>query len=511
MEEYACIEEYHKKTPDEEKIERILETVEKIRDLAESEADEIIEGARKKADEILLAAEKRANENRQTEDHSTNGVSSKRVFRIILERERARSDRNGQELSLILFDLCFDNNHRAADLLVSVLKTRARSVDRFGWYEKGKLGIVLPNTTYNGAVTMGRDICSIMVEHKVQPPVYKVYTYPSKWMVNGKQCTGNEALVKHLEHRYVEGVDPIFVSELPRWKRAVDIFGALTALTLFSPFFLFVPLLIKTVSRGPVFFTQERVGYGGRIFRFIKFRTMKVNADRSEHQNYYSELIHSNTPMTKLDRSDPRIIPFGRLLRKACIDELPQLICVLKGDMSLVGPRPCLPTEAREYLKWHRYRFDIKPGMTGLWQVSGKDRLTFKEMIRLDILYAKKLSFRQDVRIILKTIPTVFSIIRDKIRKDTFIHRAENRKLAREQFKEYIRRYYNDIYNVDRLEFLDDKLGSDGDVDLLQIMMLLSRIDRLSPSYNVAKRYFGICRLIDFERKSGPVVEKISV
>jgi hypothetical protein len=208
--------------------------------------------------------------------------------------------------------------------------------------------------------------------------------------------------------------------------------------------------------------------------------------------------------MIKLDKDDPRIIPFGKILRKTCIDEVPQLICVLKGEMSLVGPRPCLSSEANEYLKWHKYRFDIRPGMTGLWQVSGKDSLSFQEMIRLDILYAKKMSFRQDVKIILKTIPTVVRIILGKFKKARMLSKAENRKLPKEQFKEYIRRFYPDIYNVDKLEYLDDKLEKK-EVDPFHIMLLLSRINRLSPTYNVAKRYFGISRLIDFENRSQAV------
>jgi lipopolysaccharide/colanic/teichoic acid biosynthesis glycosyltransferase len=263
-----------------------------------------------------------------------------------------------------------------------------------------------------------------------------------------------------------------------------------------------MPLLIIAVSPGPVFFIQDRVGHGGKIFTFLKFRTMKANSDSISHQQHLNELIKTNKPMTKLDKqNDPRIIPFGKFIRKASIDELPQLINVLKGDMSLVGPRPCLPYEAKEYLKWHKYRFDIKPGLTGRWQVSGKNRLTFKEMIRLDIMYANKISLWIDLWILAWTIPTVVSIVIDKFAIDAFFNKMEKKQIPEDRFKGFIKRYYSDIYNVDKLEFLDDKLKN-YNIDLMELMLLLSKLNRLSPTYNVAKRYFGICRLIDFEKKS---------
>ena len=184
--------------------------------------------------------------------------------------------------------------------------------------------------------------------------------------------------------------------------------GSLAAILLLSPLLLLVALLIKIVSPGPVLFRQKRVGYLGRVFTMWKFRTMHVNADTTLHQNYLRELIRNEKEMTKLDHvRDPRIIPFGNLLRATGIDELPQLINVLLGDMSLVGPRPCLPYEAYEYHPWQMRRFDAVPGLTGLWQVSGKNRTTFKEMMRLDIDYARKRAFLLDMMIVLKTIPAI--------------------------------------------------------------------------------------------------------
>jgi len=209
----------------------------------------------------------------------------------------------------------------------------------------------------------------------------------------------------------IETIEPFFVRRIPAWKRTLDIFGSFFGLIILSPLFLVVAILIKVVSPGPVFFKQTRIGYGAKEFNFWKFRTMKVNADTSSHEKYLSELINEDDdegegdvkPMIKQDRDNPNIIPFGHFLRSSCLDELPQLINVLLGDMSLVGPRPPIPYEVEEYLIWHKNRFDGLPGMTGLWQVSGKNRLTFKEMIRLDIQYERQMSLLTDLKILLMT------------------------------------------------------------------------------------------------------------
>ena len=167
------------------------------------------------------------------------------------------------------------------------------------------------------------------------------------------------------------------------------------------------------VSPGPIFFCQERIGCGGKRFTFIKFRTMTPNCDTTTHQQYFGDLIKcddpDSTPMAKLDDSNPQIIPFGKLLRKTYLDELPQLINVLRGDMSLVGPRPPIPYEVAEYVKWHNGRFDAVPGMTGLWQVSGKNKLAFQEMVRLDISYSRNLSLLSDLKILLLTPLAILS------------------------------------------------------------------------------------------------------
>ena len=170
-----------------------------------------------------------------------------------------------------------------------------------------------------------------------------------------------------------------------------------------------VAVLIKLGSPGPVFFRQPRVGSKGHEFVCFKFRTMRINADSDSHRRHTQELIRSQTPMEKLDaRRDPRLIPFGSVLRVTGLDELPQIINVLRGEMSLVGPRPCIPYECEAYEPWHWARFDSVPGLTGLWQVSGKNRTTFDEMVRLDIEYSKRLSLWLDLQIIFRTIPALW-------------------------------------------------------------------------------------------------------
>jgi lipopolysaccharide/colanic/teichoic acid biosynthesis glycosyltransferase len=179
-------------------------------------------------------------------------------------------------------------------------------------------------------------------------------------------------------------------------------FPALCVLTLV------IVILHKLSSPGPVFFVQERVGYRGTRFMCFKFRTMVFGADTKNHQAYLDSLLGSNSPMMKLDsRGDPRMVPGAWILRALGLDELPQIINVFKGDMSIVGPRPCLSYEYEKYQPWQRERFKAVPGLTGLWQVSGKNRTTFDQMIRLDIRYAERTSLWMDLRIILMTVPAL--------------------------------------------------------------------------------------------------------
>jgi exopolysaccharide production protein ExoY len=198
-------------------------------------------------------------------------------------------------------------------------------------------------------------------------------------------------------------------TEAPTWKRVLDIICILLSLPLWLPVVLLIALWIKIASPGPVFFRQERIGFRGKRFILLKFRTMKVNVETQTHERHLEQLINANTPMTKLDHGDPRIIAGGRILRATGLDELPQLFNVFRGEMSLVGPRPCTPHEFQSYQVWQRERVNALPGLTGYWQVNGKNKRTFTEMINMDIFYTKNLSLWLDLTIILRTVPAIMA------------------------------------------------------------------------------------------------------
>jgi len=364
------------------------------------------------------------------------GAHSAREFASILNRERDRADRTGQEFSLVAFDVPTDHRKfAAARTLLEILIQRIRSTDDIGWLRDGRIAATLPHTKADAA---WKFVDKIRQEHRenAPPPNCAVYTYPSSWItqdddspsqktprgeafrsMQGFVSTGMQfaGLATADPVRPVEELESSFLCRIPFWKRAFDIVVSLLAMILLSPLFLLFALYLRIVSPGPVFFRQERVGYLGRRFTIWKFRTMHVNADASVHQNHLHDLITNEKAMAKLDNDkDSRIIPYGYLIRSAGIDELPQLINVLRGDMSLIGPRPCLPYEAREFASWQLRRFDAVPGLTGLWQVSGKNRTTFKEMMRLDIGYARNRALLLDAMIFLKTVPAIIGQVLDR-------------------------------------------------------------------------------------------------
>jgi exopolysaccharide biosynthesis polyprenyl glycosylphosphotransferase len=201
------------------------------------------------------------------------------------------------------------------------------------------------------------------------------------------------------------GVHEISISSSERvFKRAMDIAIALVCIVLFFPIFLLIALAIKLNSPGPVFFRQLRVGKDEKLFACYKFRSMREGAEEEKQ-----ELLDRNEvdgPVFKI-RDDPRITPVGRFLRRTSLDELPQLLNVLMGHMSLVGPRPAIPAEVQRYQSWHKRRLEVAPGITGLWQVSGRSELTFDEQVLLDLYYIENWSPMLDVQILLRTLPKV--------------------------------------------------------------------------------------------------------
>lgn len=197
-------------------------------------------------------------------------------------------------------------------------------------------------------------------------------------------------------------------SAIFRWKRLLDLTVIFFTSPLWLPVMIMIMIAIKLGSPGPVFYRQERVGYRDRRFMIFKFRTMKMNVETEVHESHFERLMRTDSPMVKLDsKGDPRLIRFGHFLRAAGLDELPQIFNIWRGEMSLVGPRPCTVYEFERYQPWQRERVNAPPGLTGFWQVNGKNNTTFSEMIDMDILYGSNMSLRLDLLILVKTLPAV--------------------------------------------------------------------------------------------------------
>lgn len=328
-----------------------------------------------------------------------------RRFRAALEEERRRTERNGHSLAVILFKIP-SGRLDEGDSLLQRLGQRIRATDKSGWYDEGHIGVLLPYTPYCGALKLAQEVQQSLEEYS---PAFEIWTFPSA----PGQSAGPARPGKPLGPFRDPLPDsfpgpPVPETPVPLWKRSLDLTVATAALVLLAPLFGLIAAGIRLSSPGPILFRQQRIGYLGRPFVLFKFRTMKVKTDEAPHRQYVRQLVNADVAMEKLDdRKDPRITPFGRLLRRSCLDELPQLFNVLRGEMSLVGPRPCLPYEAQEFSPWHCRRFRSVPGLTGLWQVSGKNRTTFREMIRLDIRYETRCSFWTDLWILIKTVPAV--------------------------------------------------------------------------------------------------------
>jgi lipopolysaccharide/colanic/teichoic acid biosynthesis glycosyltransferase len=338
------------------------------------------------------------------------------LFHKVILKERERSDRTGLPVSLFVFEEIRSNekNGSLRDL-VELLNVRVRSTDEIGWYDDDRVGVILPHTGLESAEKFSQNFQELLTRKDFSFK-HDIYIYPTPFSNNfyhasdgrflSPRVTKNDEQQSLFENS-MNSIHPCFPG-LPFWKRVLDVLGAVAGLIILSPLLFTIAIFIKIVSPGPALFRQVRIGYRGEHFTLFKFRTMHCDAESSCHERYLEDLINTGKRMTKLDdRDDERIIAFGKILRKTFVDELPQLLNVLRGEMSLVGPRPCLPYEAERFLHWQTKRFDAMPGLTGLWQVNGKNKTTFNEMIRLDIEYARKKSLWLDLSIILKTIPAV--------------------------------------------------------------------------------------------------------
>ena len=349
-------------------------------------------------------------------------------FTRMVSLERKRTERSGVPFLLVLLNVgelrvVNGDRERLTHEIIVALSTVTRETDLVGWYRADSVGILfteIGTTTHLESVVnpilkkvvealnlhLGlAKACRIAISWHVFPETRKDDTEAPN-----DQCPTNPTL-------YPDLVKPSTKKRMFRIiKRMIDILGSSTALVLLSPLLAVIAILVKLSSKGPVIFKQQRLGELGNTFTFYKFRSMYANNDCKIHQEFMKRVIHGepgqvvdgNKPVYKMT-DDPRITPMGRFLRRTSLDELPQLINVLKGDMSLVGPRPPLAYEYRQYDLWQRRRvMEAKPGITGLWQVKGRSRVRFDEMVRLDLRYGRTSSIWLDLEILAETPRAVF-------------------------------------------------------------------------------------------------------
>lgn len=396
-------------------------------------------------------------------------------FMLRLSIERRRSERESYKTSIIflsLRNLIHDhgNNQKHLENITRIICSNLRATDLVSLHKKDKtILILLPDTNHNGAQcackrVIKKIIGSYSYIEKLTDDDFhiKILSFPEKQIIKTAAADGStndrrssdidisssQQIQNQLtfKREYFQNLNlcmstfngstiSIPIVDFFFWdqqlvskylilgksitKRIIDIIGAMIGMILFSPLMLVIVLAVKITSPGPVLFKQRRVGYKGKYFTFLKFRSMFVDNEESLHQDYVKKLIQgekdqinngtNEDPFYKII-DDPRITPFGRFMRKTSLDELPQFFNVLKGEMSLVGPRPPIPYEVKEYQIWHFRRIlEVKPGITGLWQVSGRSRTTFDEMVRLDIKYAENWSLWLDLTILFKTVRAVFA------------------------------------------------------------------------------------------------------
>ncbi len=345
-------------------------------------------------------------------------IHTRDEFRAVLDIERSRADRSGNVFSLVLFNLqSTEIENFNPRNFIRKLTIRLRETDEIGWFDANHIGVVLPYATPENASKMVTHFCNY---YKINAKdIFSIYTYPTSWFPeNNSDNNGTEndtttvtedtsiepnAVSDQSENAGIN-INDFFIRPIPWWKRGLDVTGSVLGLILISPFFLLIIVLIKITSRGQVFFKQERAGLGGKPFLIYKFRTMIQGAE-----NKKQELMAFNErtgPVFKM-ANDPRVTLTGKYLRKWSLDELPQFINVLKGDMSLVGPRPLPVMEDKGFEQWHTVRRHIKPGITCLWQISARHESSFDDWVRLDIEYARRQSFWLDMKILLLTVPAV--------------------------------------------------------------------------------------------------------
>jgi lipopolysaccharide/colanic/teichoic acid biosynthesis glycosyltransferase len=357
---------------------------------------------------------------RDSEPTYARDILDEAAFRKMISLERRRTERSRRPFLLMLVDfgdhVPSETVGRNLRKLLGVLLASTRATDAAGWYkDKWIVGVMFTEIALDdrGTIvnTMMARLSDILQNHLSLEQFNQVsvsfHVFPDDWDQGCPKRPSNPVLYPDLSN--TDSGKPVSGG----LKRAMDIVGSIGAMILFAPVFVLVAVAVKVTSKGPVIFRQERIGQQGQPFVFFKFRSMTVNNDAAIHKEYVKQLIAGKAERNPSNGNghgvfkltqDPRITPVGSFLRKTSLDELPQFINVLRGEMSLVGPRPALPYEVEAYDLWHRRRIlEAKPGITGLWQIAGRNRLSFDEMVRLDLKYARSWSLWLDLKVLLCT------------------------------------------------------------------------------------------------------------
>jgi lipopolysaccharide/colanic/teichoic acid biosynthesis glycosyltransferase len=352
------------------------------------------------------------------------GLLPQNLFLKLLCLERKRTERSGRRFVLMLLDtgnLLKVPKTSVLTNLMSAITQSTRDTDLKGWYKAGSVvGVIfteIGSAEENSIVQalsakLTEALYDVLSIGEINEIRLSFHIFPEDWDEDGPEAPVTATLQMEMAREINRKKVSLSI------KRLIDIVGSLAGLILCLPVFLVIAAAIKLTSRGPILFRQVRLGQYGRKFTFLKFRSMYANNDPRIHQDFVTRFIvgaagtetaGDHQKIYKLT-ADPRITPVGRFLRNTSLDELPQFLNVLLGDMSLVGPRPPVTYEYERYDLWHKQRLlAVKPGITGLWQVDGRSRVKFDEMVRLDIRYARSWSLWLDIKILLQTPRAVLS------------------------------------------------------------------------------------------------------
>jgi lipopolysaccharide/colanic/teichoic acid biosynthesis glycosyltransferase len=348
------------------------------------------------------------------------GALNEDAFKRVIAIERKRTERSKSPFVLMLLEVAnhqhLEKTRSALECIVAALVASCRDTDLVGWYKEGSIIGVM----FTGLVISDKNSILSAILNRVSDTLRNELTFeqfsqisisfhlfPDDWENDKPGRPSNSALYPDLTNHNSSRKSLLVL------KRGIDLLGSTVLAILCLPLFVVIAIAVKLSSKGPILFKQDRIGQFGQSFTFLKFRSMYVNNDHSVHREYVTKLIAEESKAELEDASKPRVYkikndnrvtPIGRFLRRTSLDELPQVINVLRGDMSLVGPRPPIPYELAAYQIWHRRRvLEVKPGITGLWQVTGRSRVKFDEMVRLDLRYATSWTPWLDLKILLCT------------------------------------------------------------------------------------------------------------